>query len=50
GGTYCGNGTWCACPSETSVPAVSEWGMIVMCLLVVAAAAIAFRRMRRQPA
>jgi hypothetical protein len=46
GRTYRGHGTDCSDPEICNVPAVSEWGMIAMVLLVLTAATVIMSRRR----
>jgi len=46
GGTYAGDGTPCACSAEPRVPAVSEWGLVALTLLVLAAGTLVLARRR----
>lgn len=48
GGTYDGGATTCECTSDAPVPAVSEWGMVAMTLLVLSAGTLVY--MKRKPA
>ena len=51
GGAYSGDGTTCLdAPCGAAIPTVSEWGMIVMAVLVLTAATVLFGRRWRQEA
>ncbi|MFQ5495617.1 MAG: DUF4215 domain-containing protein [Phycisphaerae bacterium] len=47
GGAYAGDGTSCACRAQAPIPAISQWGLVAMTLLVLAAGTVVLARRRR---
>ncbi len=44
GGSYAGQGTMCACTILEPVPTVSEWGLVILGLMLATTATVIFRR------